>query len=133
LLEECRALLFDISLVSNVSDIWEWLADTGKGYSVRGAYNLLTNGGTPHMGTPFELVWHHQVPLKVSVFVWRLIRDRLPTKANLAIRGVIPADDILCFWVRSRGDGRSPNYIVLYVCIFMAAGARLDWFCWGGF
>jgi len=41
-------------------------------------------------------VWHRQVPLKVSVFAWRLIRDRLPTKANLAIRGVIPADDIFC-------------------------------------
>jgi len=43
LLEECRVLLFDISLVPNVSDIWEWLPDTAEGYSMRGAYDMLTN------------------------------------------------------------------------------------------
>lgn len=63
---------------------------------MRSVYDLLANGGASHMDTPLELVWHRQVPLKVSVFAWRLLRDRLPTKANLAIRGVIPADDILC-------------------------------------
>jgi len=57
---------------------------------------LLTNCDTSQMDTPLELVWHQQVPLKVLVFAWRLIRDRLPTKANLAIRGVIPAEDISC-------------------------------------
>lgn len=64
-------------------------------------------------------VWHPQVPLKVSVF----IRDRLPTKANLAIRGVVPADDILCFWLWSRGDSWSFIFILYYICIFVAAGA----------
>jgi len=75
LLEECRALLFDVSLIPNVSDKWEWLPDIVEGYSVRGACDLLTNGDAPRMGTPFDLVWHQQVPLKVSVFAWRLIRD----------------------------------------------------------
>jgi len=32
LLEECRVLLFDISLVPNVSDSWEWLPDTAEEY-----------------------------------------------------------------------------------------------------
>ncbi|KEH35150.1 hypothetical protein MTR_3g081050 [Medicago truncatula] len=63
MLEDCRALLFDISLVSNVSDIWEWLLDTAEGYSVRGAYDLLTIGDDSQMGLPFELVWYPQVPL----------------------------------------------------------------------
>ncbi|XP_024632905.1 uncharacterized protein [Medicago truncatula] len=121
LLEECMALLFDISLVPNVSDIWEWLSDTAVGYSVRGAYDLLSDGDVSHMDIPFELVWYNQVPLKVSVFAWRLIRDRLPTKANLAIRGVIPADDIFC--VSGCGDGRSFIFIMFYICIFVATGA----------
>jgi len=95
-LEECRALLLDISLVPNVSDIREWIPDPAVGYSVRGVYDLLTIGDASQMDTPLELVWHHQVSLKVSVFAWRLIQDRLPTKANLAIRGVTPADDIFC-------------------------------------
>jgi len=96
LVEECRALLFDVFLVPNVSDKWVWLPDPAEGYSVRGAYDLLTVGAISQMAMPLELVWHHQVPLKVSVFAWRLLRDQLPTKANLAIRGVILADDIFC-------------------------------------
>jgi hypothetical protein len=48
------------------------------------------------MDTPMDLVWHHQVPLKVSVFAWRIIRDRLPTKANLVVRGVIPTEATYC-------------------------------------
>ena len=118
LLEECRALLFDISLVPNVSDIWEWLPDIVEGYSVKGAYDLLTNGHDSQMGIPLELVWHHQVPLKVSVFAWRLIRDRLPTKANLAIRGVIPADDIFC--VSGCGHVETVEHLFLSCSTFAA-------------
>ncbi|CAJ2636641.1 unnamed protein product [Trifolium pratense] len=36
-----------------------------------------------------RLIWHRQVPLKVSIFVWRLLRDKLPTKANLVTRGIL--------------------------------------------
>jgi len=28
--------------------------------------------------------------------VWRLLRDRLPTKANLAVRGIITSDERFC-------------------------------------
>jgi hypothetical protein len=42
------------------------------------------------------LIWHKQVPLKVSVFAWRLLRDRLPTKSNLVIRGVVSPEASLC-------------------------------------
>ncbi|XP_024634593.1 uncharacterized protein [Medicago truncatula] len=84
--------------IGEAPDFWEWLPDTAEGYSVRGAYDLdlLTTGDDPLMGLPFDLVWHPQVPFKVSVFAWQLIRDRLPTKANLATRGVVPTDDIFC-------------------------------------
>ncbi|MCI48426.1 hypothetical protein A2U01_0069669, partial [Trifolium medium] len=27
------------------------------------------------MDTTADLIWHTQVPLKVSIFVWRLLRD----------------------------------------------------------
>ncbi|GAU35673.1 hypothetical protein TSUD_162450 [Trifolium subterraneum] len=32
-----------------------------------------------------NLIWHKQVPLKVSICAWRLLRDRLPTKANMQV------------------------------------------------
>jgi len=35
------------------------------------------------------LVWHKHVPLKVSIFAWRLVKNRLPTRANLVHRGIL--------------------------------------------
>jgi len=44
----------------------------------------------------FDAAWLNFVSLKVSVFVWRLLRNRLPTKDNLLRRRVLHHDDILC-------------------------------------
>lgn len=65
---------------------------------------FLTGGGgslIPLMDAPperglFDVFWHKRAPLKVSVFTWRLFRNRLPTKDNLARQRVIHQDDILC-------------------------------------
>jgi hypothetical protein len=43
-----------------------------------------------------DSIWHKQVPLKVSIFVLRLLRDLLPTNTNLAKRGVISTADQFC-------------------------------------
>ncbi|MCH96120.1 tether containing UBX domain for GLUT4, partial [Trifolium medium] len=42
------------------------------------------------------LIWHTQVPLKVSIFPWRLLRDKLPTKANLITRGILSSEAHYC-------------------------------------
>jgi len=47
---------------------------------VRGVYQILTTHTFPSDDCVLDLVWHKQVPLKVSIFVWRLLQDRLPTK-----------------------------------------------------
>ena len=96
MLVECRTLLLDVSLFPNVSDRWVWLPDPTDGYTVRGAYNLLTTQDHSGEASVSDLVWHKQVPLKVSVFAWRLLRDRLPTKTNLMARRVLTADMSLC-------------------------------------
>jgi hypothetical protein len=59
-------------------------------------YDLLTTQDQPHLHQNSELIWHKQVPLKVSIFAWRLLRDRLPTKENLAKRGIISVDSQMC-------------------------------------
>jgi hypothetical protein len=56
LLEECRAFLLDVSLFPNVSDVWVWLPDPVGGYSVRGAYDLLTSPDITHMEGALDLV-----------------------------------------------------------------------------
>ena len=41
-------------------------------------------------------VWHMQVSLKVSLFAWCLLRNRLPTKDTLLRRRVLQPDDTMC-------------------------------------
>ncbi|RHN46925.1 putative reverse transcriptase zinc-binding domain-containing protein [Medicago truncatula] len=73
-----------------------WLPDPLVGYSVRGSYHLLTSRHVPLRDHASSLIWHKQVPLKVSLFAWRLLRDRLPTKANLVQRRVLDSEASLC-------------------------------------
>lgn len=54
--------------------------------------------------------------MNVSVFAWRLIRDRLPSKANLAIRDVISADDI--FYVSGCGHVETAEHLFLSCSTF---------------
>jgi len=77
---ECRRLLDNFVLQTDVVDGWQWLHDVTGGYTVRGAYYILTSQAH-HIGDDRgDLVWHKHVPLKVSILAWRLLRDRLPTK-----------------------------------------------------
>ncbi|MCH95243.1 cysteine-rich receptor-like protein kinase, partial [Trifolium medium] len=58
---------------------WQWRRqhDQGGGYSVRSAYKLLTSMATPNIDALSNFLWHKQVPAKVSVLAWRLVRNRL--------------------------------------------------------
>ncbi|GAU49524.1 hypothetical protein TSUD_407570, partial [Trifolium subterraneum] len=96
LLGESQTLLLTISLQAHSLDRWLWRPDVDGGYTVRGAYQILTAQDVVPLDAAIGLIWHPQVPLKVSILVWRLLRDRLPTKVNLSYRGILPVGDSLC-------------------------------------
>jgi len=56
-------------------------------------------------------VWHRYIPTKVSLFVWRLLRNRLPTKDNLIRRRVIQAPDTACAY--GCGELETSNHLFL--------------------
>ncbi|MCH90030.1 heat-shock protein, partial [Trifolium medium] len=64
MLGECRALLHDFSLQAQYPDRWQWQPDPVRGYSVHGAYRLLTSQQPATLDVAEELIWHTQVPLK---------------------------------------------------------------------
>ncbi|MCI48421.1 helicase-like protein, partial [Trifolium medium] len=66
MLGECTGLLNDIVLQTNSSDLWIWRHNNGGGYSVRGAYAILTTTEAGTITDSSDLIWHNQVPLKVS-------------------------------------------------------------------
>ncbi|CAJ2673682.1 unnamed protein product [Trifolium pratense] len=111
LLGECQAYLLTISLQDHVSDRWQWRVDSDDGYTVRGAYQLLTTQDTVTLDAASGLIWHRQVPLKVSICAWRLLRDRLPTKANLVIRGILSTEAHLC--VSGCGEVESAQHLFI--------------------
>ncbi|GAU28621.1 hypothetical protein TSUD_55650 [Trifolium subterraneum] len=75
LLGECQTLLFTISLQAHSLDRWLWRPDVDDGYTVRGAYQLLTAQDVVPLDAATDLICHPRVPLKVSILAWRLLRD----------------------------------------------------------
>jgi len=63
-----------------------------------------------------DVVWHKNVPLKVSICVWRLLRNRWPTKDNLVRRGIIPIDAQLC--VSGCGNNETTDHLLIHCAIF---------------
>lgn len=101
---KCSLLLFNIFL----QDMMWKTSDSG-------AYQLLSyvvqSGRSEHYNT----VWHKATLLKVSLFVWGLLLNRLPTKDNLIYRGIIPQTSGLC----SNGCGQDESAYYLFVgCAF---------------
>ena len=92
----CSFLLHDIVLQDRVSDRWRWLLDPVASFSVKGTYQYITTSVDPLDRGMYDDVSQRQVPLKVFVFSWRLLRDRLPIRDNLLRRGIIYQDGISC-------------------------------------
>ncbi|GAU31165.1 hypothetical protein TSUD_315900 [Trifolium subterraneum] len=109
MLGECQSLLLDLFLQAQTPDRWIWQPDLARGYSVRGAYQLLTSHPLDPTVTALDLIWHKQVHVNVSILAWRLLRDRLPTKINLAIRGIITPEAQFCVmdWLVIGGSAKS--------------------------
>jgi len=118
----------DIVLQSDISDRWQWNPDIQGGYTVSGAYQILTTpNDIPPVGVN-DLIWHKQVPLKVSIFAWRLLRDRLPTKINLVRRGLINAETV--GYVAGCGGDETTSLLFFSLCqlwLFMVAHQVVDW------
>jgi hypothetical protein len=93
---ECSLLLHNFVVHVNVTDTWRWTLDTIHGYSVREAYRFITTYKDQADRSIVDNVWHKHISSKVSLFVWRLLRNRLLTRANLLRRNILHATGSLC-------------------------------------
>jgi hypothetical protein len=113
LVEECQPLLANVILQVTQSD--EWRLDNAGKYSVCSVYDMLTSGGNTIVDEASTL-WHRHVPLKVSILDRRLLRNRLPTKSNLAVRGILGSDVHLC--VSGCGEVETAQHLFVSCPIF---------------
>lgn len=63
---------------------------------MREAYPFFTSQEPRHYTVVSNIIWLKHVPLKISLFVWRLLHNRWPTKDNLFWWDIIHSDSQLC-------------------------------------
>jgi hypothetical protein len=80
---------------------------------VREAYRILATQEHQIGDDIGDLVWHKQVPLKVSILAWRL-----PTKTNLLRRGIIQSTAMYC--VSGCGSDETALHLFIHCNIFGA-------------
>jgi hypothetical protein len=115
-LRDCSALLVNVVLQDNIQDSWRWLLDPTHGYLVRGVYRYLTSFEETTSVAAYNNVWHKLVPSKVSLFAWRLLKDRIPTRTNLVSRHVLQPSDNLC--VGGCGNIESADHLFIGCNLF---------------
>jgi hypothetical protein len=105
--EACTNLLNLIGGVKLASHDDSWKCEIGVDgdYAVKEGYVFLSENFLPPLNINNECLrvlkgnWDSFAPLKVVIFSWKLMLLRLPTRQNLAIRGLFDARSSLgCVW-----------------------------------
>jgi hypothetical protein len=81
-LHQCICLSDNIALEDNAVDRWVWHHNTYEGYIVKGAYQIITQTYHAHHDIHADLIWNKDVPLKVSLFSWRIFNKMISTNDN---------------------------------------------------
>jgi len=116
LLGDLISLLQNVNLQVNNIDRWRWALESTNTFSVRNAYKFLTLQPPLVSSVDALSLWHKDVPLKVVLFRWRMLRDRLSTKDNLFRRGVIDQASRQC--VSGCGSLETSNHLFLHCNFF---------------
>ncbi|CAJ2663797.1 unnamed protein product [Trifolium pratense] len=104
--------------LSREEDCWWWKLDLEGGFSVKTAYDALLRELVPGpILTPWELkifesIWESPAPSKVISFSWQLLLDRVPTKENLLLRGIIQQPlEGNCVWCDTLSESASHLFL----------------------
>ncbi|GKC96748.1 RNA-directed DNA polymerase, eukaryota, reverse transcriptase zinc-binding domain protein [Tanacetum coccineum] len=87
-----RALIGDVVL-SDDRDSWKWSLNASVGFSVASVRSLVDDH-TLDVDT-HATKWNRCIPIKVNVFLWRLMLNKIPSRVNLDRKG-IDVGSVLC-------------------------------------
>lgn len=96
LLVELLICINNVSKKNQPEDSWWWLCDPSAVYSLKSAFHILQTSIANSSGLAnlqnsdfFKKLWCNKVPMKLMVFAWQMILDRIPTKCNLQKRNIL--------------------------------------------
>ncbi|GJX68444.1 RNA-directed DNA polymerase, eukaryota [Tanacetum coccineum] len=78
--------------LSDFDDTWTWSLGSPT-FTVKSTRDHIDQCTLP--GGGFETRWNRYLPKKINIFIWRALRDRLPTRWNLSRKG-IDMDSLTC-------------------------------------
>ncbi|GAU17848.1 hypothetical protein TSUD_329740 [Trifolium subterraneum] len=120
----CCGLFHNVVLQPNKLYRWHWRSLHSDVFTIKGAYQTLTRAeeeAEPMLNST-ELVWNKVVPVKVSVFAWRFMENRIPTRDNLFKRGILYIDAQHC--VLGCGFDETLSHLSLLVIRPIRCGAE---------
>nr|GEU40285.1 RNA-directed DNA polymerase, eukaryota [Tanacetum cinerariifolium] len=79
-------LKFTDLVLPNISDRWCWYLEGSQEFLVKSSRILIDNTVLPKAEVPTR--WLRVVSIKVNVHAWRVYLDKLPTRANISLRGM---------------------------------------------
>ncbi|GJV78005.1 RNA-directed DNA polymerase, eukaryota [Tanacetum coccineum] len=106
-------ILFEVSL-NDTEDVCVWSIDTPF-FTVKSARQQLDTSFLP--GDGIATRWNRLLPQKVNIFIWRSLRDRLPSRWNLSRKGI----DVLSITCPNCDHGIDFAFHTLWVCPLAAA------------
>ncbi|GKB48218.1 RNA-directed DNA polymerase, eukaryota, reverse transcriptase zinc-binding domain protein [Tanacetum coccineum] len=115
---ELEQILSSISL-SSVSDRWSWTLHGLGDFSVKSAREEIDKHVL--VVSPSQNRWSKVLPIKLNVFSWRMMLDRLPTRSNLYNRGI----NITCILCPNCGAAIENRNHLFFGCSMSVDLARL--------
>nr|KAJ0208844.1 hypothetical protein LSAT_V11C400207080 [Lactuca sativa] len=91
-LQQLHEMLDSVHITDRI-DLWRWSLGVEDMFSVKSARSRLDLMSFSMGDSPTR--WNISLPIKINIFIWRLILNRLPTRSNLHHRG-IDVSTILC-------------------------------------
>nr|XP_027082134.1 uncharacterized protein LOC113704429 [Coffea arabica] len=78
----------------HLPDLMVWRPEHSGCFTIKSAFNLVRRQSSP--SPLFKCIWHQGVPLRISFFLLRLLRDRLPLDGTLWKLGIHGPSRCVC-------------------------------------